>query len=161
MSCCSLALIAICTSLGRIDPQANQLQGPALATGKDLLCWGWTHGAGLASVGLWCLPGLPLDCVSCGEGWVVILHGLKLFTGCTSSGASQELQGQSPPTPRLRPLGMSYSVICRCLLHVLDLEVIGRGQARNNPGCHECQAWGHLTRGMGYTETKCCLFERF
>ena len=38
---------------------------------------------------------LPLECIVCGSGWVVVLqHGLKLSTGCADSDAYWEVQAK-------------------------------------------------------------------
>ena len=78
-------------------------------------------------MGLWCLLSLPLECVRCGCGWVVLRCGLKVSTWYAGSGAS--------PVPCLGPLGMCHDVVCRRLLLVLGLEVPGRDQAVNKAGC--------------------------
>ena len=41
---------------------------------------------------VWCQLNLSLECVTCGGGWVAVQCGLKLFTRCTGSGASQKVQ---------------------------------------------------------------------
>ena len=61
-----------------IYPQDNQLQG--LAMTNDLwplwrISWAGAHATeqDLTSVGPWCPLSLPLECVACGDGWVVML----------------------------------------------------------------------------------------
>ena len=66
LSCCSWALIAVGTSVGGIDAQADQLWVPATTTEELVLCRGWPYRAGLPSVGLWYPLSPPLVCVSQG-----------------------------------------------------------------------------------------------
>ena len=140
--CYSRALIAVGFT-GRDMPSG----WPAATILEELLCRSWPYRAGLASVGLWCSPSPPLGCVICGGGRVVIQHGLKLSTGCSGSGASQEMQSQPPPMPCLGPPGMSYRKICRWFLFVLGLKVPGRDQTVKQ---------GRLVPGLGPLSQRLC-----
>ena len=111
--------------------------------------------------GLWCLLSLPLECITCRGGWVVLCHDLKLSTGYAGSGASWEIQAKVSHClcSAWGPPGMSYKAIFQWLLLTLGLDVPRQGQAMN-------QGWlllvpGHLARGMGLAVAPCCLFERF
>ena len=60
---------------------------------------------------LQCLLSLPLECVACGGGWVVVLQrGLWLFTGCQVLG----------PPRRCRPKSVTVSVLFRATWHMLQ-----------------------------------------
>ena len=92
-------------SLGGTDPQADELWGLAVSTTEKLpTSWSRT-----CFRGLWCSLSSPHECVACGGDRVVILHGVKLSTGCTSSGAFVKVHGQPLPVPCIGPLRMNYS----------------------------------------------------
>ena len=122
-------LWAVCTvplllaSLGRIDPQASQLQGPTTPTVTSCL-QALMLRSRLVSVGLWCSLSVPLECVARGGGGVVIWLCLKLSPGCAGCGVSWEVQSQPPPVPCLGPPGTSY----RWLLLVFGVKVPKRDQ---------------------------------
>lgn len=77
-SYCSQALIAVDTSVGGTDPQAERAD---CSTVQMLLCGGWSLRTGVSLAGLWCQLSLPYRCVFCGVDWVVLQCGLKLVTG--------------------------------------------------------------------------------
>ena len=106
-------------------PQTFWLHALAMTTQEDL-----PHRAELASVGLWCPLSLPLECVACGGGWVVLRHDLKLSTECAGSGASWEVQAKviHHLCSACGHPALSYNTIYRWLLPVLGLEMPRQGQ---------------------------------
>ena len=136
-SCCSWALIAVGTSMGGIDPQAYQLQGLAATTVEDLLCWCPAHRVGRTSAGPWCLLSVPLECVTCGGGWVVLRCGPKLSTGCTGSGASQEVQAK----------------VSRCLCSVQGYPAWTTKWSAD--GCYLCWMWRCRGEATLWTKASC------
>ena len=116
---------------------------------EDQLCRGQLHGAGLTSVGLWCLLTLPpadsapwvchlWGCLGGASTWSEIVHQVCGHWGLLGGAG----QGLLPPVPCLGPAGLSYKAICRWLLLALGLKVPRRGQAMN---------WGQLpfVAGLG------------
>ena len=82
-------------------------------------------------MGLRCMLSPPLECVSCGGGKVVILHGLKLSTMCTGSG----------PPRRCRPRSATNCALPGAIWHQLQSDLpmaatyAGLGGAQVKPRC--------------------------
>lgn len=121
---------------------------------RNRICW--TYGVGFALAGLWCLLSLPFG----GGGWVILLCGLKLVTGCVGSG----------------PLATKAKVNC-CLCPTQGQLVWAAKWSAH--GCHLCWFWGFLgeaklqrltagraglrllSKSYGHAQARCYLFEVF
>ena len=59
------------------------------------------------------------------------------------------------------PYGLSYEVICKWLLLILDLQVSRLGQAMNQVQLMLVPGLGLLSERYKTCKARCCLFERF
>lgn len=139
--------LALDTWMEAIYPQGDPLQGLE----EDHVCrdcppqsTGFLHkGFGATQSTSWVFP-----------SWRRLFHApawSEVSTRCAGCEASRKVQ--DPGTP-----DMSYNMIFRWLLLVLDLEAPGKTKLWTMISCHLCWAWGHLGRGMVYAETICLNF---
>ena len=156
----SWALIFVGTSVGGIHPQASRLRGLATTNLEDQQFWRQPHGAGLTLVGL--MLSLELSRVEVFGWWcsdVVWSCPLVPWLRCLLGGTGQ---GQPPPVSCMGTSSTSHRLIRRWLLHVLNLEGPGRGQAVNHSQVSVVPGLGPFSkRYAGHTKSRCYLFERF
>ena len=126
-----VVLIAVGTSMGRIYPKANWLQGPAVIDHhRRSVVQGSTPKNNTYFTGaLAPTESAPWLChlwKRLGEAstWSEVFQEVLWLWGF-QAGANR---GQLPPVSCPGPLGISYKVICWLLLPVMGLEVLRRGQ---------------------------------
>ena len=127
---------------GRDLTPGQLLQGLAVTTVEDQLSRNPPHRAGLISAWLWCLLRLPLECVICGSGWVVLPTWSEAFhkVCCLWELPGGVGHGQPLPVFYLGPSSMSYKAIFRWLLFLLRLEVPGEANLKTKAGTASAKA---------------------
>ena len=142
------------TQAGQLQEQAATTYHQLRTTVEDQLCRDPPPQSRIYFSRALVLLSSPLECVACGGSWVVVLGGyLKLSIGYLPEGTGQ---GQLPCVFCWGSPSMSYKAFFRWLLLVLGLEIPRQGQSVNQGQLLLVWAWGHLVRGAGHAEVRCC-----